>query len=267
MTLSPAFADVRAIIFDWAGTTIDFGSRAPAAVFVEIFRRRGVEISIAEARAPMGMAKVEHIRAIADMPRVSELWKQTHGRPPTRDDVLGMYEQFLPLQREALAHGSELIPGIAHAVSTCRSLGLRIGSSTGYTKALMEVVRPIAAAQGYTPDVVVCSDEVAAGRPTPWQNFRVAEGLGVYPMRHNLVVDDTPLGIAAGRDAGCRTVAVSMTGNALGLSLDEVQALSPMDLAARLSRIEMQFRDAGADYVLRSAADLPLLLTGEIGGA
>ena len=31
---------VRAVVFDWAGTTVDYGSRAPVAAFAEVFRRR-----------------------------------------------------------------------------------------------------------------------------------------------------------------------------------------------------------------------------------
>src|SRR5262245_29285556 len=45
---------LKAIIFDWAGTTVDHGSRAPVRVFVEILKRSGVAITEAEARGPMG---------------------------------------------------------------------------------------------------------------------------------------------------------------------------------------------------------------------
>ncbi len=45
---------LKAVVFDWAGTVIDFGSFAPMGVFVEAFSRFGIEVSIAEAREPMG---------------------------------------------------------------------------------------------------------------------------------------------------------------------------------------------------------------------
>ncbi len=252
--------EILAILLDWAGTTVDYGSRAPTAVFVEIFRRRGIAITVTEARGPMGRAKREHIAAITSLPRVAEAWNAVHGLAPTDTDVETMYDEFLPLQKETLARGSEMIPGVVEAIEACRRRGLKIGSTTGYTRELMEVVAPLAARAGYAPDVIICSDDVSVGRPAPWMNYHAAERLGVYPMSSIVVVDDTPVGIAAGRNAGCWTVAVSQTGNALGLSLDEVAALPADELNSRLKAIELEFLRAGAHFVIRSVADLPSLL-------
>jgi phosphonoacetaldehyde hydrolase len=36
---------LKAVILDWAGTTIDFGSFAPVAVFLHLFERHGISIS------------------------------------------------------------------------------------------------------------------------------------------------------------------------------------------------------------------------------
>lgn len=253
-------AMIRAILFDWAGTTVDYGSRSPTQVFIEIFRRRGVEITVAEARGPMGRAKHEHIAMVAALPRVSAAWQQQYGRLPTDTDVLSMYQDFLPLQKAILQHGSDMIPGVVEAVAKLRQQGLKIGSSTGYTRELMEVVIPVARAQGFEPDVVVCSDDVTQGRPAPLMNLRAAELLQVHPASHVLVVDDTAVGIEAGRNAGMTTVAVSLTGNALGLSESEVRRLPASELADRLRRITAEFTAAGADYVIPSVAELPELL-------
>lgn len=251
----------RAVLFDWAGTTVDYGSRAPTQVFLEIFRRRGVDITVEEARGPMGMAKREHIATVLALPRVTELWTKVHRRAPIDGDVQAMYDEFLPLQKETLARGSDLIPGAVDAVNYCRKLGLKIGSSTGYTRALMDVVAPHAARGGYKPDCILCADDVPTGRPAPWLNFRAAEQLGVYPMSDILVVDDTPVGIAAGKHAGCVTVAVSQSGNSLGLSEGEVLAMNPAELADRLREIEQSFLAKGANHVIPSVADLPDLLS------
>ncbi len=249
---------LRAIILDWAGTTIDYGSRAPTQVFVDIFRRRGVEVTVDEARGPMGTAKRDHIAAVAALPRVSAQWQKLHGRAPNDQDVQTIYNEFLPLQKQTLAtQGSDVIPGVAEAIAELRRRGLKIGSTTGYTRALMDVVAPIAARGGYAPDAIVCSDEVAAGRPAPWMNFRAAELLGVYPMNSTIIVDDTIVGITAGLAAGAWTIGVSQTGNALGLSQSEAESLPAAELNARLERIESDFRAAGAHFVIRSVAELP----------
>jgi phosphonoacetaldehyde hydrolase len=251
---------LRAVIFDWAGTTIDYGSRAPAEAFVEIVRRHGVDITTAEARGPMGMAKRDHLAAIISLPRVASAWRQRHGKPPADADVDDMYAKFVPLQKEILAREVEVIGGVPEAVAECRRRGLKIGSTTGYTRDLMEVVIPQAARGGFAPDVVVCADEVRAGRPAPWLNFRAAERLDVYPMNTIVVVDDTPVGIEAGLNAGAWTVAISETGNALGLSRAERAAMDPRALQTQLEAITRTFLQQGAHFVIPSAGDLPGIL-------
>ncbi|MBT4864565.1 MAG: phosphonoacetaldehyde hydrolase [Planctomycetaceae bacterium] len=248
------------VLFDWAGTTVDYGSRAPALVFIEIFRRRGIDITEAEARGPMGRSKREHIAAVAEMPRVSDLWNDKYGNRPADADVQAMYDEFLPLQKETLQKHSDVIPGIPEAVAECRRRGLKIGSTTGYTRELMEVVAPLAAAGGYSPDTIVCSDDVLAGRPAPWMNCHALERLGVISLSSVLVVDDTPIGIVAGVNTGGTTVAVTQTGNALGLTEAEIAELPPGELEQRLAVIDQQFREAGADHLVRTVAELPELL-------
>jgi phosphonoacetaldehyde hydrolase len=249
---------LKAVIFDWAGVTVDYGSRAPTEVFIEIFRRRGIDITSAEARGPMGLAKRDHIAAIAALPRIAAQWHELYAHEPTDQDVQEMYEDSLPLQKEKLAcGGSEVIPGIPEAVDRLRQLGLKIGSTTGYTRELMDVVAPIATRGGYSPDVIVCSNEVRAGRPAPLMNIRAAELLGIESMRSVAVVDDTPVGIEAGRNAGALAIAVSQTGNELGLSFNEVAALTPYHLDIRLNEISSGFLAVGAHLVIRSVAELP----------
>lgn len=250
----------QAVILDWAGTTVDFGSRAPARVFIEVFRRSGIEITEAEARGPMGRSKLDHIATVAGLPRIAQQWQDTHGHEPTDADIQKMYAEFLPLQKETLANHSDVIPGIPEAIANCRQRGLKIGSTTGYTRELMEVVAPLAAQGGYSPDVIVCSDDVSSGRPAPWMNFHAAEQLGVFPMSSIVVVDDTPVGIAAGVNTGATTVAVTLSGNALGLSEAEIAELPDGELESRLAKIDQSFREAGAHHVLRSVAELPQLL-------
>lgn len=253
-------ASFKAVIFDWAGTTVDYGSRAPARVFVELFNRVGIDVTEAEARGPMGRAKWDHIAEILALPRVAKRWHELHGRPTTRDDINRLYADFLPRQKEVLAAYSGVIPGVPEAVAECRRRGMKIGATTGYTRELMDIVEAGAREGGYVPDVSLGADDAPAGRPAPWMIFRVCERLDVYPLSAVLVVDDTPVGIAAGRNAGAVTVAVTRTGNALGLARAEVEAMSADELEAKLRAIEGEFRAHGADHVIPSVADLPRLL-------
>jgi phosphonoacetaldehyde hydrolase len=249
--------ELRGLIFDWAGTTIDYGSLAPVQVFRAVFEKIGVSVSEAEARGPMGQAKIDHIRTMLQTERIQKQWQSVFGRPSRQEDVDDLYENFLPLQKTVLAHHSEVIPGVVDAVDALRKIGLKIGSTTGYTRELMDVVEPLAAAQGYAPEVTVCSDEVAAGRPAPWQVFRAAEKLGVYPMSKLAVVDDSIAGIHSGLHAGCWTIAVAQSGNALGMDKAHCDALSTVELEDRLEKIAESFLAQGAHVVVRSVADIP----------
>src|SRR5688572_739032 len=165
---------LKAVVLDWAGTTVDFGSRAPVLAVMEAFRRIDVPVSVEEARGPMGMAKRDHLRVMLEMPGVIERWQKVFKRPPNSDDVDRLYAEFLPLQKDILAANSQVIPGCVEAIKTCRAMGLRIGSSTGYTQELMDILVPLARAQGYEPDAIVCASDVSPGRPAPWMCFENA---------------------------------------------------------------------------------------------
>jgi phosphonoacetaldehyde hydrolase len=254
--MSQSFAHLTAVVLDWAGTTVDHGSCAPAIVFQEVFRRRGVTITPGQAREPMGMAKRDHIAAIVAMPAVAAGWSATYGRPCTGADVDQMYEEFLPLQKEVLARHSDVIPGVPAAVAECRRKGLKIGSSTGYTRELMSVVADTAAAQGYEPDCILCAEDAPQGRPAPFLLFEAAKRLGVYPMWTVVAVDDTPVGIRAGRNAGCWTVGVTRTGNGVGLSASALAATPPDEVRRLCASAERSLRAAGAHLVVESVADL-----------
>jgi phosphonoacetaldehyde hydrolase len=241
---------VRGALFDWAGTTVDFGSRAPARVFCEVFRRSGVEITVDEARGPMGMQKKDHLRLLTQMPAVAQRWRDTHGSPPTEKDVEELFEQFIPLQIACLADFADPVPGCPEMLAALRQRGLRIGSNTGYTHDMMEVLVPAARQRGFDPESIVCSSDVPCGRPAPWMCLKNAEQLGVYPLEALVKVDDTAPGIEEGLNAGMWTVAVARTGNEMGLSLEEIERLPRPEYDRRLEAAYRRLAQAGAHFVI-----------------
>jgi phosphonoacetaldehyde hydrolase len=251
---------LKAVIFDWAGTTVDYGCFAPVAVFIEVFKRQGVSITIQQARAPMGLEKKDHIRAIASQQQVAADWLIAHGKPVSEADIDAMYHASIDIQRACVANYADLIPGTLETVQNCRARGLKIGSSTGYSRGVMNALLPVAAERGYTPDAALCPNDVPAGRPFPWMMYENAIQLGVYPMSAIVKVGDTLPDIEEGLNAGVWTISVTETGNELGLTAQEVAALDETILANRLEAIENRFRQAGAHYVVRTIADVPLIL-------
>src|SRR5512132_3692628 len=155
---------LQAVLLDWAGTTMDFGCIAPAVVFVEVFKRKGVPITMEEARAPMGAHKRVHIQRITEIDSVRRRWQEKYGRSPADSDVAAMFADFVPLQLKCLSDYSELIPGTLEAVAAMRARGIKIGSTTGYTTEMMKINLEDAAKQGYVPDSTVCASDVPAGR-------------------------------------------------------------------------------------------------------
>lgn len=247
---------LKAVVFDWAGTMVDHGSLAPMGAFVEAFGRFGVEVTVAEARGPMGIAKRPHVAQLMNLPRVAEAWRREHGRAPTEADVDAVYEVFVPLNVEVVERHADLVPGAAATVAACRELGLKIGSTTGYTREIMARVLPVAAAQGYAPDCLVCTGDAPDGRPTPFMLYRALLDLGVWPAWACVKVDDTEVGIAEGLNAGAWTVGVALTGNLVGLDRAGLAALDPVELAAHRERATARLAAAGAHYVVDGVAEL-----------
>ena len=251
---------LQGVILDWAGTTMDYGCFAPAIVFREVYKRKGVDITIEQAREPMGAHKKVHIRQISQMEPVAEKWEEVHGRQPNDDYVGQMFEDFVPLQLDCLAEYADLIPGTLEAVADFRKRGMKIGSTTGYTGEMMDLLCREAEKRGYVPDATVCATQVPSGRPAPWMCLQNAFDLQIYPMEAFVKVGDTLPDIAEGLNAGMWTIGLAKTGNEVGMTETEVEALEPGIRALKLERAYQRMYHAGAHYVVDGIGDtLPLV--------
>jgi phosphonoacetaldehyde hydrolase len=251
---------LKAIILDWAGTTMDYGCYAPAVVFVEVFKRKGVPITMAEAREPMGAHKRVHIAAISKIPAVAERWRSVHGRDCTEADIDEMFADFIPLQLACLADYADLVPGCLEAVADFRERGLKIGSTTGYLLDMMDLLQAEAKKRGYEPDSSVCAAQVPAGRPEPWMCLENAKNLRVYPLDSIVKVGDTLPDIYEGLNAGMWSIGLAKTGNEMGLNLREIEHLPPDEYERKITRARQRLDAAGAHYVVDSIADVPKVL-------
>jgi phosphonoacetaldehyde hydrolase len=251
---------LKAVVFDWAGTLLDYGSQAPVLAIVSVFRSFDVPVSIEEARGPMGMAKRDHLRTMLEMPRIAAAWQAVHRAPADEAAIDKLYARFLETQKTFLADHAKLIPGALEAVSDCRRRGMRIGSTTGYTREMMAVIVPAARAQGLEVDAMYCASDFAEGRPAPWMSFENARTLGVYPMAAIVKVDDTLVGVEEGLNAGMWSVGLSVSGNMIGLNEAEAAALPAAELAAKRRTAVERMEASGAHFVIDSVAELPQVL-------
>lgn len=256
MTATTTSKPLTAVVFDWAGTILDFGSCAPMGAFVQLFEKYDIALTIDEARGPMGMAKWDHIQALGRLDSVQNQWQARYGRPFTDADVDALYEVFTPMNAAVVADFTDFIPGAVETVQALRGQGLKIGSTTGYNRPIMDIVTPIATAGGYTPDNLVCAGDLVAGRPTPLMMYRCFADLGVWPPSTVVKVDDTGVGIEEGVNAGTWTVGLAISGNAVGLNLADWQALSQPEQERLRALATAQLRAAGAHYVVDTVAEL-----------
>lgn len=251
---------LKAVVLDWAGTTVDYGSFAPTEVFLRLFANRGVQITSEDARSGMGLMKKDHLRTILARPTVAEAWRAAHPAPASEEDIDSLFEQFVPMQLAVVKEYAKPISGMLDVVAELLDRQIEIGSTTGYIRSMMDVLAPESAERGYAPDCIVCPDEVPAGRPYPWMCYQNAIQLGVYPMRAMVKVGDTLVDIEEGLNAGMWTVGLSLTGNLLGLNEVEANTLSKEDRDSARNKIEPQLYRAGAHYVIDGIWDLPTAL-------
>ncbi|MCB1450938.1 MAG: phosphonoacetaldehyde hydrolase [Nitratireductor sp.] len=250
---------VKAVIFDWAGTLIDFGSFAPMGVFVETFAELGVEVSIEEARAPMGLPKRAHIAKMLENERIGRAWEGLHGAID-ETSIDRIYSVFLPKNEMVAARYATMVPGALATLDWLKANNIAVATTTGYTRSVMNHVLPEVEKQGFIPDVVVCSDELIEGRPGPLGIYKSMVELGVYPPAAIIKVDDTEAGLAEGVSAGCITVGVTLSGNHAGKTAMEIASMTPDGINQIRADAGEKLSKAGADHLIDTVADLPQLI-------
>lgn len=248
---------IELVVFDWAGTTVDYGSSAPSQVFDQVFRTAGLELTKEEINRPMGLEKKAHIRELLTCESGNRQWQERYGRNWNEEDVEKLYQEFENTLHKVVADRSDPLDGVVETVETLRRSGLKIGSTTGYNNWMMEQVLPRAAAGGYIPDCVVTPDATGMGRPTPFMLFECMRQMKVYPPCHVVKVGDTVADVLEGKNAGAFSVGILTGSNILGLTPEEYQALPAEELARRKEEAACRYRDAGADLVIDSIRELP----------
>ncbi len=241
---------VKAVIFDWAGTTVDYGCFAPVATFIDVFRKKGIDITENEVRKPMGLPKIDHIKALCSMDRIVSAWQEMFGTKPSEKAIKALYDNFESLLFSILPSYATPIPGVIKLVAGLRERGIAIGSTTGYTKQMITIVSQEAKEYGYAPDCIVTPDDVPAGRPDPFMCFMNAAKLGIYPLKSIVKVGDTISDIQEGVNAGIWSVGIIKGGSELGLKSEQVLKMNSSELSRRMNDVRERFYAAGAHYVI-----------------
>lgn len=251
---------IRLAVFDWAGTTVDYGCMAPYVVFDETFKARKIYLTKAEILKPMGMEKRDHIRALLSTESATDQWQREYGRDWNENDINDMYESFEARLAEVVADFSEPIDGIVETVKQLRESGVIIGSTTGYTGEMMKNVIPRAKALGYEADYVVTPEIVGGGRPAPFMIYENMRNFKIYPPESVIKVGDTVMDILEGKNAGVWSVGVLDGSSEVALSKEEMAILSEEELNRHRRAAIDKYTAAGADYIINSIKELPELI-------
>jgi phosphonoacetaldehyde hydrolase len=250
---------VKGLILDWSGTTADAYVLAPAVVFVQVFQKHGVDVTMSEARGPMGLRKDLHIKAMTEIPEIRERWHDIHGQYPSQADVDRMFGDFVPMQLDCLRNYTTLLPLVAETTQSLQKQGIKIGSSTGFMRSMVDILEEDARKQGYTPDASVAGDEVINGaRPKPFMVYRNLDLLDVHPIQSVIKVDDTVSGVGEALEAGCWGVGIARYSNYMDMdTLEEADSLSEDEINRRLAHTRELLQKAGAHYVIDTWEQMP----------
>lgn len=251
---------IRCVIFDWAGTTVDYGCFAPVAAFAECFKQTGCPVTVEDIRRHMGKTKIEEVRALFSIDHVKSDFAAHHGHTPAEADVKACYDLFRQSLIASLTDYATPLPGLVETVNILRDKGLKIGSTTGYTAEMMDVVLPAAERLGYRPDYCATADGLPGGRPKPYMVYRNLMALDVADRREAMKVGDTIADIREGVNAGVWTVGVILGSNELALTHEQVKALPEAQLRERMLTVRHRMLAAGADYVIDDISELPALI-------
>lgn len=251
------FIDLEAVIFDWAGTTVDFGCIAPVTSFKDAFLEYGIEVTEEEIRKPMGMLKIDHIREMLKMDRINDLWEEKYKRSWTEEDVEEIYKVSERKILENVENHSELKPHLLETVELLRSKGIKIGSTTGYTDEMMEIVTRIAKEEGYEPDFFITPNSLNnLGRPYPFMIYENMKALKVSSTKNVVKVGDTVSDIKEGKNAGLITIGITDGSSLMGLNKEKFDSLSEKEKEIKRDEVRIKYEEAGADLIIKDLSEL-----------
>ena len=252
--------NLKAIIFDWAGTVVDFGSLCPIGAFQAAFSAKGIAVAPGDIHRFMGIHKLEHIKAVLALPEVAAKWRAAHGKAPGPQDVESLYKLAEQRMLATVADSATPVPYLIQTIAAVRKLGLKVGSTTGYTSPLMERLVPAAARRGYAPDFWIASDQVPQGRPWPWMIFKNMEHLKIYPPSAVVKLGDTIADVEEANNAGVWALAAAESSSLIGMSQAELEAMPARKRGPLVRQVGKKLAEAGAHSVIKNLSELPAVL-------
>ena len=248
---------IEAVIFDWAGTTVDYGSLAPVVAFKAAFETKGIYPTDEEIRQFMGMSKWDHIGEMLKLSTIQSQWKEEYGNLPTEDDRKELYEMFESALMAHLVKSTELKPALLEAIKFLKDAGIRVATTTGYTPEMMAAVEKGAAQLGYVPELVLTSADVNNnGRPAPDMINKIMAEFNITDPNNVIKIGDTLVDIEEGKNAGVKTIGFVEGSSLMGLSEEEFDHLDDDQKETARCYVRREFESVDADYIINDLSEL-----------
>lgn len=207
----------EAVVFDFNGTLAD-DEPILESIFTQLLASHGVELTTER-----------YYRDLAGLsdPEIAARGLALRGGRADPAAVTALVRDKGLLYRRRVARRSPLRPGAAALV---RALAARVpvGVVSGAPRADVETVLSAAGVLDLLT-VVVCAEDVAAGKPDPEGYRRALAVLAPVTPGAVVAVEDSPAGLAAARAAGMRCLAVRGTADDDALAAEADGVLDDLD--------------------------------------
>ncbi len=252
---------IEAIVLDWAGTTVDYGSRAPIIAFKNAFAHFGIDLSEETIRQDVGLDKLTHVRQILQIPEIANSWETRQPTIPLTKATAEIYAQFQIEINKVLVETAQLKPGMTDLIKFANTHHIQLATTTGYTQVMLNQILPLAAQQGYTPTYNITSEQTNhVGRPKPDMVALAMQKMHISDPSHVIKVGDTVNDILEGKNAGTISIGVVDGGNLIGLPKQAFDQLNIEQRDRYRAKATAILKEAGADEIINNIADLiPLI--------
>lgn len=252
---------IRAVIFDLAGTTIDYGNQAPALAIRKAFKQFGVEVSLKELQCNAEWEPLVQIKRIMTESDVQKRWYIKHPDVSLEEGISQVAKWFNRNILEILPQIAKVKSGLPTLISYFRTQGIRFATTTRYTNEMLAKILPLVSEQGFDPQInITAADFEDSADVGPEMVRQAMTKLRIRNAQSVIKVGDTPRDIYEGKAAGVITIGMIEGSSLIGLSQSEFSVLPFAHRNSLKNRVAAELEKAGADYVVENTKDLMRLI-------
>lgn len=189
---------VELVVFDIAGTTVkDNGEIATA--FQSALNEFRYGVPVAKINPLMGYKKTEAIKKM-----LTEF--EPDANKITEEYIHQIHNRFLTLMIDYYSTAAEItpLPNVEEVFASLKEKQIKIGLDTGFSKEITDIIIDrLGWMKDKKIDFVISSNEVKAGRPSPYMIEEIMRKTNVTDAKKVIKTGDTEVDVFEGKNAGC----------------------------------------------------------------